>query len=303
MRIKKDIELKKGEDFRVGILRILDALHTNSEKLISVKSRQHVSIHELRKNIKKIRGIIKLIRHEIGHEKYHELNTYYRNIANEIAILRDDTSQIELLKSMQKNVANPDIHKAFRKAIRQIERKRKNEFIEFYQQSKDENIKNLLKKQANNYQDLEFTGDAELFILKSLKRVHKRARSAFEVSGFLKNEDLYHYLRKQSKYLMYHLTILNLARPSYLNTYLSELEKLNNLLGKLHDLGLFNNHILEKRHINLNNKQKALMLRLVYSRRASLKKKIEFTGERLFNESSEEFVIRVYEIWTNSFKK
>jgi CHAD domain-containing protein len=293
----KELEIKERESFKEGILRLMDRLHDEASRYILAQSRQHISIHELRKNIKKMRGIIRLIRHEIGHDRYHELNDKYRHIAQQVAVLRDDTSQIELLESMQKNVDDDSIHQTILKAIRQVERKRKDAFTQFYDSNRHYTVCYEILSMKEEIQKLEFDGNPDSFILKSLKRIHGRARSAMEVSGFLKIDEIYHYWRKQVKYLMYQLMILNLAWPSYFKVYIGELNKLSNLLGKLHDLNLFNEHLHEEKLIKLNSQQKRLMLKYIYQRRAVLKKRIEKTGEKLFSESSEAFSLRIYDIW------
>lgn len=297
---KKVLEIRNRENFREGIMRLLDTLHDNSAKFIVAGSRQHFSIHEMRKNLKKIRGIIRLLRYEIGNEKYHELNDFYRSIAKRIAVLRDDTSQIELLENMKERIRSPEIKRPFSSAIRQIEKKRKAEFERFLASGQQQKIQQLILDQKEIIRELDFRGDPELFILKSLSRIHRRARSAYELTGFLKQDEIYHYWRKQVKYLMYQLTILNNAWPSFFKTYINELDKLSDLLGKLHDLSLLNRHIHEKKIISLNKKQKEIILNFIYKQRAMLKKKISKTGEKIFNESSDAFAVRVYDIWNTS---
>ena len=299
----KDLEIKQRESFREGILRLLDELHDESARYALARSRQHVSVHELRKNIKKIRGILRLLRHEIGRDKYHELNDMYREIAQKVAILRDDTSQIELLESMQKQVDDGKIDRAMSKAIRQVERKRKDEFSEFYRRNRHYSVCYDILAVKEVVRELDFAGDPDYYILKSLKRIHKRARSAWEISGFLKTDEIYHYWRKQVKYLMYQLMILNIAWPDYFKAYISELNKLSGLLGKLHDLNLFNEHINEEKLIVLKPHQKKSLLKYIYRKRATLKKRIEQVGETLFSESSEAFSMRIYDIWINSKEK
>ena len=297
---KKDLEIRKRENFKQGVVRLLDTLHNNSAKYIVARSRQHISIHEMRKNIKKTRGITRLLRDEIGKEKYRELNEFYKNIANRIAVLRDDTSQIELLESMKKKINSPELKKPFSSAIRQVEKKRKVEFEKFLLSGQQNSIRGLILDQKEIIHELDFEGDPDYFILESLCRIHRRARSAYEVTTFLPHDEIYHYWRKQVKYLMYQLTIINNAWPSFFKTYINELDKLGNLLGKLHDLSLLNQHVHEKKLIVLNKKQKDIILNYIYKQRAKKKKKIEKTGKRLFTESSEEFAIRVHEIWSDS---
>lgn len=296
---KKDLEIKKEESFSEGITRLLVELHQESARLVITKSRRHKAIHELRKNIKKIRGILRLIRHEIGNKKYHELNNYYKSIANEVAIVRDDTSQIELLVNLKSRARNARLRYIFSKAIVQVQKNRKTELDNFIKASKPFFIQQFLLKQKNKIGELNFRGDPELFILKSLKRIHRRSRSAYELSGELKHDEIYHNWRKQLKYLMYQILILNKNDNAYLNNYISGLDELNRLLGTLHDLDLLRSHINENKLIVLKPDQKNALLKSIYQNKYSLKKKIEKTGLKVFEESSDEFAEKVYETWRN----
>jgi CHAD domain-containing protein len=295
-----ELSLREKENFSDGIHRILDALHDEGAKHILARSRQHISVHELRKNIKKIRAILRLIRHEIGNDKYHELNKLYRELAGEIAILRDDTSQIELLEGMRARVHNKSISRTISKAVNQVKKKRKKNFDDFYKEKRHKKVYDHILNCKEEVQKLEINGNPDLVIMKSLKRIHSRARSAMEISGFMKSDEIYHYWRKQVKYLMYQMTILSIAWPAYFKAYISELNKLSSLLGKLHDLNLFNEHIHEERLIVLKPVQKRIMLKYIYRRRSDLKKKIEKIGAKVFSESSEAFCMRMYDFWLNS---
>jgi len=299
----KELEIKRTESFKDGVLRLLDILHEESARYILAGSRQHISIHELRKNLKRIRGILRLIRHEVGHGKYHEMNSKKRKIAQQVAALRDDTSQIELLENMRKNIGDPSINRTISKAIRQIELKRKAVFEQFYAENKHEQVCNQILLSWSETRELDFAGNPDYYILKSLRRIHKRARSSMEISQFLKIDDLYHYWRKQVKYLMYQLMILNLAWPSYFNIYIDELNKLGDLLGNLHDLNLFNDHVINDTLIELKPFQKEKILKYIYRKRADLKKLIEKSGDIVFSERSEAFSIRIYDIWVSSMEQ
>lgn len=295
-----DLEIREREYFEKGIYRVLDKLHFDSARYITARSRQHIAVHELRKNIKKIRGIIRLLRHEIGDDKYHELNNHYRNIAQEVAILRDDSSQIELLNSMKKKVNDKSVLLALGKAISQLRKKRNSAFKLFGKEGQPHNIEQMILGMQKLTHELDFSGDPEFFILKSLHRIHTRARSSWEVTGFWKHDEIYHYWRKQVKYLMYHLMVLSKVWPSFIRVYINDLGKLGNLLGKLHDLNLFNEYVNQQTLVVIEGKHKRGVQKIIYSQRASLKKKIDKIGERLFSESSDSFAMRIFDLWLNS---
>jgi hypothetical protein len=121
------------------------------------------------------------------------MNAYYRDLAMEVAPLRDDTSQIELLREIKLKLRNPAVTKALDKIISQHRRNRKTAFDLFKQSGHAEDIKQMLLGLQQMIHNLSFTGDPEFFILKSLQHVYKRARGAFETTEFLNDDEIYHY--------------------------------------------------------------------------------------------------------------
>ena len=300
---KSDLQIREREGFKTGILRLSDEMHEECAHFIMAQSRQHISVHEFRKNIKKIRSILRLVRDEIGRDKYREMNGYYREVANELAALRDDTSQVELLENMRRQVDNARVRTVISRAVGQVKRKRKKEFASFYKKKLHLKVRDEMFSLKEKVHELEFEGHPEFFLLMSLKRVHQRARSAMEITDYVRNDEMYHYLRKQVKYLMYLMMIINRTWPSYFKAYISELDKLSELLGNLHDLNLFNEHIHEEKLIVLRPAQKKDMLKHIYRRRSSLQKAIRRLGEKIFSESSEDFSMAIYNFWVNSEMK
>jgi len=294
-----NLEIREKEYFEEGIFRILDKLHTDSAKYILARSRQHHSIHETRTNIKKIRGVLRLLRHEIGSETYHELNNYYSSIGREISVLRDDTSQIELLHELKIKAKDPILIRALNSGIKQLRKKRKNEFERFIKHGQAENIHQMLLSMQNRIHDLDFSGDPESFILKSLQHIHHSAKSAWETTGLIKQEEIYHYWRKQVKYLTYHLMMLNKAWPPAIRIYIGELSKLGTLLGTLHDLDIFYESV-NNNTLVISKEQKKVLRRFISSQRTGLKKRIAPLGERTFSENSDSFALRIFDIWTSS---
>ena len=294
------LEIKEREYFEEGIFRVLDKLHSDSARFITHTNRQHYYIHEVRTNIKKIRGLLRLLRHEIGEDSYNEMNGHYRDLALEVAPLRDDTSQIELLQEIKAKLRNPAVTKALDKIISQHRRNRKNAFDHFKETGHAEDIKQMILSLQQMIYSLNFTGDPESFILKSLQHIYKRARGAFETTEFLNDDEIYHYWRKQVKYLTYHLMLLNKAWPNSIRVYLSDLSLLGSTLGNLHDLDLFQEAI-KNNSISITDKDsRKKLMRYLYNRRSVLRKRVQNLGEQCFAESSDAFALRIFKNWENS---
>ena len=294
------LEIKEREYFEEGIFRVLDKLHSDSAKFITSTKRQHFHIHEVRTNIKKIRGLLRLLRHEIGEDSYNEMNGCYRELAMEIAPLRDDTSQIELLQEIKVKLRNAAIAKALDKIISQHRRNRKTAFNRLKESGHDEDIKQMILSLQQMIHSLSFTGDPEFFILKSLQHVYKSARGAFETTEFLNDKEIYHYWRKQVKYLTYHLMLLNQAWPNSIRAYVSDLSLLGSTLGKLHDLDLFHEAVKSKDVSIADKDSRKKLMQYLNNRRFVLRKRVRALGEQCFVESSEAFALRIFNNWENS---
>lgn len=294
---KYDIEIRDKANFKKEVNGILIKLHNDAAHYILVGSKQHVSIHKLRVKLKKIRGIIRLLRHEIGEDKYHELNACYRNIAQQVAQLRDFTSQIELLEKLKSKETSASLKLTLTKIIRSLTKQRKKAYGLFLKENKaagtQQNI--LFAKEAT--QQLSFCGKPEVFILKSLKRVYKKARRTQEAGDLWQNKAQFHYWRKQVKYLMFQLMMLNKAWPEYLELHINELKKLGKTLGKLHDMYLFSEMLNNEAPVPLNKNEKSELLKFIASEKQILQQKAERIGERIFVENSRVFVNRLYKLW------
>ncbi|HYQ59398.1 MAG TPA: CHAD domain-containing protein, partial [Draconibacterium sp.] len=294
------MEIKERECFKEGIFRVLDKLHTDSAKYITQSNRQHYHIHEVRTNVKKIRGLLHLLRHEIGEDNFEEMNDYYREVALEVAVLRDDTSQIELLQEIKLNVHDSTVSKTLDKIIRQHRQNRKKAFEGFKESGNGSNIKQMILSLQQMMHRLNFTGDPETFILKSLQHIYVRARGAFETTELIIDDEIYHYWRKQVKYLTYHLMLLNKAWPNSIRAYITDLSLLGSTLGKLHDLDLFQAAIKSNTILISDKDSRAKLMRYLYNRRLVLRKRIQELGGLCFVESSDAFALRIFKIWEDS---
>jgi CHAD domain-containing protein len=300
MAAGNQFEIKRRETFSEGIFRILEQLNSDTARLMMAKSRMHLSVHEARKNLKKLRAVLRLIRHEIGAEQYTELNTFYRLVAQQVAPVRDVTSQIELLENFENKIQAPGLRKVILKSIGITKKKRKKEFAEFYRKKIQDKVFNELRANAEVLKRLNIAGNAGIFIGKSVNKIFKDTLKCMQAAEKEGSNEAYHDFRKKVKYLMYQMMILKNAWPKYFESYISELDELQKHLGNLHDLNILNNLVVEGEVFDLDKKQKDAFLKYIYPRRASLKKQIHQIGSRIFVENSRSFSQRLLGIWNNS---
>lgn len=293
-------EIKKRETIKQGIHRLLEQLNEETARLVVPVSRVHVFIHESRKNIKKIRAVLRLVRHEIGEEKYQELNAFYSEAGQQVAMLRDDTSIIELLENFKLAIKSPTLKRSIQKSIRLTVKKREKEFAEFHKNKQDTRLSKSLLNITEELNRLNIHGNPEIFILQSVGKVHQNTIKRMNLAEKEGSKEAYHNWRKQVKYLMFQMMLLKNAWPLFFEAYIAELDKLQKLLGKLHDLDILNSLVVEGTLLTLDKKQKEALLRYIYPHRASLKKQVHLVGRQVFAERSPAFAQRLLGIWNNS---
>jgi CHAD domain-containing protein len=294
------LEIRSREIFSDGIKRILIHLHQDAARLIVSKSRIHLSVHEVRTHIKKIRGIIRLIRDEMGEEQYKALNSFYRELGFEVAPVRDDTSQIELLQKVSKKIKSEALKKSISKSVKKIRAKRKEHFKTFYAEGRDQVIRNKFINQIAVIESLRIEGDPKFIIKKSLKRIYLKARTSMNAALKSQTSEDYHNWRKQAKYLTYHMMLLRKAWPAYFNSYFSELGKLSILLGDIHDLFLFRNHLKEGALKDLDKNVKLILQRKIYKTQKQLFRKSQLLGVKIYGESGTHFANLLFLFWTSN---
>ena len=85
----KGFRISKRENIKENINRILyEQIDYILDHCKSKPEDMHVSIHEIRKSIKRIRAVLRLIRDEIGYSSYNRENVFYRDINRGTSELR-----------------------------------------------------------------------------------------------------------------------------------------------------------------------------------------------------------------------
>jgi hypothetical protein len=105
--MKTSYRIKKKESLQDGIQRIVTeqvdrALHQLEHNDDDV----HEAVHDSRKCFKKVRGVLRLLRDEIGEEVYKRENSCFRDAGRKLAVARDRAVMVETLDSLLGDVKN-----------------------------------------------------------------------------------------------------------------------------------------------------------------------------------------------------
>jgi CHAD domain-containing protein len=281
-RFKKKESVAKAVR-RLCCERLDDALETLD------KGARLTAVHHVRKEIKKLRSILRLIRQEIGKNKYGEHTQALRRAANLLTHFRDAQVKLNAFDGLVQHFKRklptrpfPEIKMAWQKNCRAEERKLAQAIVP---------LKGILVTSRERFDDLKIEAKGWKAIAPGLKKVYGRGRDFFETTRQRPVPENFHEWRKRVKNLWHQLRLLCPVQPRSLRKRIDHLEKLGNLLGDDHDLFMLNEFVASE----CGNVQ--AFEDLILSRQEKLRSTALKIGGRFYREKPGRFCRRIEDYW------
>ena len=219
---------------RVALDSLADAVALLGRRPLSDRA-----VHGVRKDLKRARAMLRLMREGLGEHEYHRGNTALRDAARDLSAARDSKVLLDTLRTLPQHGSASDLRARLRK---------EHALARNHLRSEASSVKRTRQTLRTVGRDLA-EASAERFdwpILRSgLRRVYARARAALaQVRRHPTAENL-HELRKQTKYLWHQLQALPVARPLEGPHLATAAHHLSDLLGGEHDLAALRSRALE----------------------------------------------------------
>lgn len=282
---------------RIGI----ELLDDSITRLKNVNHSFDVSIHETRKNFKKMRALLRLIRFELGKQNYRNENILFRDTGRILSGIRDAAVMVETLDLIYKHFPdriNTDDYKTLRKKLSLRARRIR------YQFKKNSDlieaiidILDLHKTKIANWQLDKKEFDQ---IVAGLQLVYEQGYKAMNEAVKSSSSENYHRWRKSVKYLWYHVRILVDAWHEYMQPLSEKLSTLSDLLGLEHDLVELRKLLMHETSLLNNNELKIRLLNLIGQERLRLQTEAKLVAQYIYSESPENFVSRIHSYWSQT---
>lgn len=255
------------------------------------------AVHQTRKNIKKIRAVLRIIRKPLGRATYTHENIAYRDIARELAGVRDGYVKIKVFdKAVKRAGESPDGDDFVQ--IRQ-------QLVAQYEQAKaafwaDEtriaHTIAALKAGRDRLNGWHLHGDDFTLLMDGLQRVYARGLEEMEAAyaGY-PDAEKFHDWRKRVKYLWHHIELLTPLWPAMLSQLAEELHQLADALGDAHDFAVLHDETITHPSTQ-RGRGRALIARLDYFQ-AQHEGAAWSLGHRLYAEDGQQFVNRLEDYW------
>ncbi len=298
--------LENSETLSFGLKRIVLELIDNSVfNFAKGNGSFNEDVHETRKNFKKIRTVLRLIRSDIGVENFRIENSFYRDSGRILSDLRDSTVLIEtfdkLLKNSELEMSNFDFS-IFRNFL--VE-KHKN--ISASKHKKSEVINSIstdLLLARSRVFDWPISGDNFKIIKKNLQRIYKQGqREMYAVFNEAIKENV-HEWRKRVKNLWYSMRILSNLWPEIMSPLVFLLGKLSDNLGDTNDMFLLKERIIANQSKFKDDQHTRELINFIDRRIIDLLRDARSIGRKVYSEDSKYFVGRMqnyFEIWRSEY--
>lgn len=197
-------------------------------------------IHAARKDLKKLRGVVRLVRAELGSDLYRAENRRYRDAGRLLAPSRDAEVKVETLNALRGHLGEElpaDLATAWLTELEaerdEIARRGSNE-----SKSRLAEAKAAIEANREKIAGWPLQDDSWQLVGAGLRRSYRDGRRAMKRTRAEPATENVHEWRKRTKDLWYQLRILREAWRPVLGETAEQAHELADLLGEHHDLAL-----------------------------------------------------------------
>lgn len=270
----------------------LSALEADKEPLKGV--------HAARKSLKKLRGLVRLVRFEIGDEVYRQENATFRDAGRKISSIRDRFSLLETLEALQQEFNE----QLYRKVFTDAEKNLKAELNKLKTDSGDardriEETRTMILMAQERIEDWPIRKKASFDALEpGLKKIYRQGRQQYSLALGEPAAENFHNWRKRVKYLWYQIRLLREATwQPVMKKLANEMHQLAGFLGDDHDLVTFQKAIENGKIVFKDDKSRQLLQALLVRKSAELRNNAVEPAMKIYADKPKHFTRRIDAWW------
>ena len=292
MAVSRKYRLKEDEAFPEGVARIargridhaLDELRGKSE------STPEDAVHEARKDMKKLRALLRLVRGELGDKTFRRENALFRDAGRELAGVRDADVMLATLGALEERHPGELSEKAAGDLRQALEAHKIRTAAGTRGQASGAAIE-MLEEARRRVATWPLERDGFEAVERGLRRVYGQGRSAWRAAAEEPTAEALHEWRKRVKDLWYHCTILRETWTPVMTALADEAHELSDRLGDDHDL------VVLLAWAEEHGAASAELEAVVATRRRQLQAEAFAYGARLYADKPKVFVGRIARWW------
>jgi CHAD domain-containing protein len=284
--------LKSEEGVAEGLRRIASGRAEEAvERLAGADDESPATaIHGARKDLKKLRAVLRLLRRELGRDTFRAENRAYREAGRLLSRSRDAEVKLTTLRALRDRAGDELPIQTALFWERVLERER--EEIAGGGAKLDEATR-LIEQGRDRIAGWELRADGWKLLKPGLTRIYRNGRQAMSRALAEPSVENVHRWRKRAKDHWYELRILREAWPSLLEATIAQAHELTELLGEHHDLALLGEDLRARGGLGEREPIEAAIAK----RQEELFEAAVALGRRLYAEKPKAFQRRLGRYW------
>jgi CHAD domain-containing protein len=251
------------------------------------------AVHGARKDMKKLRTVLRLLRDEFGRKCYKRVDAHFRDAGRALSAGRDSEVKLgtlDLLAGHERGLPAQAVE-----AWRQIlERDREAAADSRAEERAIEEAISLVEAGLEEVRGWKLGGDCWKPVGSGLARTYRRGRRAMKEAERSRAEADFHQWRKRAKDLWHELRLFSPAWPPPLEAAAEEAHRLSEELGDHHDLAVLRADLRER---NLGEAGTTALEAAIGRRQEELAAAAFSLGLRLYAERPRDFSRRLRRYW------
>ena len=243
-------------------------------------------VHEVRKQMKKLRAVLRLVRRPLGDE-YAKQNAYFRDVAARLSSARDAQVMVETLDkvlSHHKQTVDRKIFASIRRHL--VGHRSATRGSSGHVQQRLAGAATALKEGRALLDAWQLDDSGFDLIEPGLRKVYARGRDAMKHAADDPSDENLHEWRKRAKYHRYHADLLRDIWPPMMQCYSAQMKQMTDLLGDDHDLAVLAVHLRNSPpELEDGDAALATLHELIAGRRQALQSQAFCLGRRIWAES------------------
>ena len=279
-------KLKQGEAGTRGTRRIARRQVKSALQKLARKTTSDRAVHSARKELKKARATLRLLRDALGRSTYKKENTALRDAARPLSEVRDGRVLLDALNSLVEYYGAPAAALPLANFKRALSRRRTQLRHKILEERGPLRTARKALRDIRSRSEKWHVGRHGWSVLGAgLKRTYVTGRSAFAQAMATPTDEHLHEWRKQTKYFANQLEMLLPLDRKHLDESHRHATQLADCLGDDHDLAIVTAQIskhAEGEHPEAHHAGARRLIRTVKGRRKKLQRRAMQLGHRLY---------------------
>lgn len=267
-------------------------------ELIGNQEDVHTLIHETRKTMKGIRAVLKMIRDEIGYSSYFRENRIYRDLGKSLSGARDSYVLGQVFASLCDRYPAM-IHQTDQETVMKCLTGRMDRELARFTNEKGgfDHIRKELDRGSGRVPQYCRLRNGFESVSRGIRRIYGRGRRYLSKVSRDFHMAEFHEYRKNTKYLLHQVEILQPLYPRVLKSYAKSIEKHAERMGITRDYHRLEVYLADEAGDSIGDGVKLLLLEKIRSHRENMLEKILSNASLIYAESPDAFIKRMGIYW------